>query len=237
MSGLLFCGDPHGRFDRIRQRVQQEQPEAVVLLGDQTPLEDGELSRLEEWAPVYYILGNHDTDRARHLERHLEELPADRDLTGRVVTLGGYQVAGLGGVFRGKVWWPGESPLWASRRECARFTPVHTKYRGGPPVKQWSSIWREDYEVLANARADILVTHEAPESSRKGFRHIGDLARTMGAQAVVHGHLHLGYRAAIDGGIWVVGTDQAGRGSLDMVTERQVLAGLGADPEAGGGAA
>jgi hypothetical protein len=151
-----------------------------------------------------------------------------------VVQLGDYRVAGLGGVFRGKLWWPGDDPRWATRRACAQATPQHTRYRGGPPLKQWSSIWQEDYAALAKKRTDILVTHEAPESSRKGFRHLGDLARAMGARAVVHGHLHVGYRAAIDGEVWAVGTDQAGQGPLDMVTDRQVLAGLGTDSKAGG---
>ena len=34
MNKLLFCGDPHGQFVHIIDRVRQTQPAAVVLLGD-----------------------------------------------------------------------------------------------------------------------------------------------------------------------------------------------------------
>ena len=30
----LFCGDPHGQFDHIVERVRQTRPQAVILLGD-----------------------------------------------------------------------------------------------------------------------------------------------------------------------------------------------------------
>lgn len=235
MPRLLFVGDPHAEFDPVFERAAALEPEAIVLLGDQTPATDGLLALLDEVAPVYYILGNHDTDPVQregasgpcypYLERHLDELPADRDLTGRIVELGGLRVAGLGGVFRRKVWSPSGSPRHRTRAACARETPRHTRYREGPPAKQWSSIWPEDYDHLAGRRADLLITHEAPESHRHGFEVLGDLARAMGATAMVHGHHHDGYRAEIVGGIRVVGTEIPAeeRLGMGMVTEDTIL--------------
>ncbi|KPV39939.1 hypothetical protein AN478_07005 [Thiohalorhabdus denitrificans] len=235
MPGLLFVGDPHGEFGPVFDRAAELGPEAIILLGDQAPESDGLLALLEKVAPVYYILGNHDTDTVRegpedepaypYLERHLAELPRDRDLTGRVVTLGGYRVAGLGGIFRSKVWEPQKNGVrYETRQRCRRDTPRHTRYRNGPPAKQWSSIWPEDYAALERQQAHILVTHEAPESHHHGYRELGDLARTMGVRAHVHGHHHTGYQARIEGGVLVTGTAVPGQdGAKGVVTQARVL--------------
>jgi predicted phosphodiesterase len=235
MTRLLFVGDPHGTFDPVADRAAALSPEAIILLGDQTPDTDGLFARLETIAPVYYILGNHDTDPVwegskavpayPYLTRHLEELPADRDLTGRVARIGGLRIAGLGGVFRRQVWEPGHSARHDSRAACREATPRHTRFRDGPPAKQWSSIWPEDYEGLAKLRADVLVTHEAPESHRHGFEILGDLARGMQVTAMVHGHHHEGYHAEIAGGIRVTGAEipaENGFG-MGMMTEEEIL--------------
>ena len=43
---------------------------------------------------------------------------------------------------------------------------------------------------MADLRADILVTHEAPGYHPHGFSILDTLAQSMGAQLVVHGHHH-----------------------------------------------
>lgn len=204
-GNLLLVGDPHGRFDEIRRAVERERPEAVVLVGDQTPESEGELLDLESLAPVYYLIGNHDTDQARFLTAHDALAAKGRNLHGRVVALAGWRIAGLGGIFRGRVWMPGQEPRYRSRRACRADTKPRFRFREGPALRHWSSIFPEDFEALERQQADLLVTHEAPESHRYGFRAIGDLGRSMGARWLVHGHHHTAYTAAIEGGATVIG--------------------------------
>lgn len=76
------------------------------------------------------------------------------------------------------------------------------------PLIHWSTIFPEDIEALQGQRADILVTHEAPESHPYGFAVIGDLARSMGVEHLIHGHHHEeNYTAQIKGGISVWGVN------------------------------
>ncbi|MGZ5802336.1 MAG: metallophosphoesterase family protein, partial [Burkholderiaceae bacterium] len=50
------------------------------------------------------IPGNHDTDETRHYDHLFGSTLADRNLHGRIETIAGVRIAGLGGVFRTKVW-------------------------------------------------------------------------------------------------------------------------------------
>jgi hypothetical protein len=56
--------------------------------------------------------------------------------------------------------------------------------------KHWSSIYPSVVDHLANQRADILVTHEAPGYHPYGFEILDTLAQLMGVKAVIHGHQH-----------------------------------------------
>lgn len=59
---VLYCGDPHGRFDHILHTASQLPTVPIVLLGDlglQRPLRE-ELADIAE--RVWFIHGNHDTD-------------------------------------------------------------------------------------------------------------------------------------------------------------------------------
>lgn len=108
----------------------------------------------------------------------------------------GTRLAGLGGVFRASVWYPKGSetsegrPLFASPREHARSTPRQTRWRQGPARKHWSTIYPEEVERLRHLRADVLVTHEAPGYHHNGFPLLDELARSVGAKVLVHGHHH-----------------------------------------------
>ena len=76
-------------------------------------------------------------------------------------------------------------------KEHAKSTPRQDRWRGvGPPRKHWGTIYPETVDRLADLRADVLITHEATGYHPNGFELLDNLAQTMGAQVVVHGHHH-----------------------------------------------
>ena len=208
---LLFAGDPHGAFEPINRAADEMRPDGVVLLGDfdlDVPLDQALNAPARQVA--WWIHGNHDCDRDFWHDRLFQSELADRSLHGRVVELGGYRVAGLGGVFREKVWHPDTGVRFASRRQFLYSMGRGNKWRGGLPLKQRASLWWEDYERLWGKRADILVTHEAPSCHRHGFKVLDELAEAMGARMIVHGHHHEDYQSELASGIRVIGVGLAG---------------------------
>jgi predicted phosphodiesterase len=216
---FLFCGDPHGEFGLVREYGRNA--DAVVLLGDQTP------SRplAEELGPVaertWFVLGNHDTSLPGYFLAHRGEM-WDRNLHARVVDFFGIRVAGLGGVFRGRVWHPREGgPLVRTRAEMAVRTPDRKRFLGGVPLEHWSSIFPEDFPALLDQTAkdapvDVLVAHEAPECHRHGFEALSGLARALGVKVILHGHHHHDvYAASLSSGIKVFGLGLRGFNILD----------------------
>jgi predicted phosphodiesterase len=199
---VRYCGDTHGRFRQVIEACDRCKPSAVVLLGDmepQGPL-DVELSPLADRnIPVWYIHGYHDADSDELWQRVWGSAVAERNIHGRVIELpNGQRLAGLGDIFRGSVWHPGSSPTreeqepkYRTRLEHAQATPWDEQWGGsGPPRRHWGTIYPEDIEALADLRADVLVTHEAPGYHPNGFELIDTLAQVMGAKVVVHGHQH-----------------------------------------------
>lgn len=194
---ILFCGDPHGRFDHIIQAVEDTKAHAVVLLGDMEA--PAPLSKLLEpiRERVWLIHGNHDTDsEASFNNLWLDDLAA-RNLDGSVSTLpGGVRVAGLGGVFRESVWHPDPAsqmrgkPAFRNAKEHAARTPRQDRCQGMQHRKHWSSIYPDVVDRLANLRADVLVSHEAPGYHPYGFEILDTLAQQMRAGILVHGHQH-----------------------------------------------
>lgn len=192
MSLVLYCGDPHGEFRLILNATRELNPSAVVLLGDlepQRPLHE-ELGAIA--SKLWFIHGNHDTDSDSNFSHVWEGQLADRNIDGRVVELpDGTRLAGLGGVFRESVWnpdLPGE-PRFRNRDEHAR-APFGERWRGGTARKHWSTIYPDVLDRLADLRADVLVTHEAPGYHRHGFAILDTLAQSMGVKVTVHGHHH-----------------------------------------------
>ena len=57
-------------------------------------------------------------------------------------------------------------------------------------MRHWSSIYPDEFDKLADLRADILISHEATGYHSHGFNLIDDLARSVGASVTVHGHHH-----------------------------------------------
>ena len=226
-TSILFAGDPHGRFDQIINAVRLYRPAAVILLGDmeaERPLHI-QLGEVLELTELWWIPGNHDTDQ-EHYTAHLWDGPlAERNLHGRVVSIAGLRVAGLGGVFRGRVWAPPEPPLFESYRDLLRDIKGRGRRRNSPAPAgrsaqerlHLSTIFPADWKRLATQRADVLVTHEAPSVHRHGWPALDELGRAMGVRLHVHGHHHnheeypgavekLGYRVRAVGcaGVWVL---------------------------------
>lgn len=219
---IFFAGDPHGHFNPLLRVVALAHPHAVILLGDYdlpVPLDEALLPILDQ-TEIAWIPGNHDGDRDEWYDRLFGSSLAPANLNGCVRTIGGVRVAGLGGVFREGIWHPGATdpaPRYKTREACLRATPRQNWWRGGLPRKHRVSIFWEDYERLWDKRADILVCHEAPSTHRHGFAVLEELAQSLQASLIVHGHHHTDYAAVTPSGIRVLGvglagvTDESGR--------------------------
>jgi len=207
---VLFAGDPHGNFEPLITAVNKHQPEAVVLLGDydlKKPLQDYLQSILGK-TKVWWIPGNHDFEPPIHYHHLFSSQLSGQSLHLKVVEIAGLRVAGLGGIFLGRVWYPPHQPKWRSKQHYlnsnrlnAEATELSLKYQ--------TAIWPDEWAALKELKADILVTHEAPRSHKHGFIAIDQLAEAMGARKVFHGHLHEYYTANIRKGIKVVGVRDA----------------------------
>lgn len=186
---ILFCGDPHSRFHHIVKAATQLHASAVILLGDMELLKPLHIE-LEAIADrVYFIHGNHDPLNWDHL---WGSTLSDRNIHGRVVELpNGVRLAGLGGVFRTSVWDPRlPNPVFRSREEHAKSTPRQDRWHDSVHVRHWASIYPDEFNKLADQRADILITHEAGGYHHHGFEILDDLARNLGVKVTVHGHQH-----------------------------------------------
>lgn len=193
---LMFFGDPHGDLGPVIAAVDRLRPEAIVLLGDiqaRHPLHI-ELSPILDLTEVYWIPGNHDTDSDADYDNLWGAELADRNLHGRVVQIAGYKIAGLGGVFRGKIWnprFPIEEAAFRSSEAMRRTMKRHERWRDGISRKHRSSIFPDDFQqLLLSGPADVLVTHEAPSAHPHGWQAIDELAEALGVHLVVHGHHH-----------------------------------------------
>ena len=193
---LMFFGDPHGDFEPVIAAVQRFRPEAIVLLGDlqaRRPLHV-ELAPILDRTEVYFIHGNHDTGSDSDYDNLFGSELADRNLHGRIVEIAGYKIAGLGGIFRSKIWDPRrpvEEAAFFSADALRRSMRREEQWRGGIARRHRSTIFPEDYQrLLRSPPADILVTHEAPAVHPHGWRAIDELAEALGVQLVAHGHHH-----------------------------------------------
>ncbi len=198
LKSIWFLGDVHGRLDhvgKVLQRLQPSlQPKWLVFLGDVEPAVSlGQaLAPLREAFPsvrVAFIPGNHDADTHEAWAR-LHDAGDAVPLHGRVVDLDGVRVAGLGGNFLGRVWYPPEAPKIASRKEATRRHPNLVK-RGqihAPSLN--GAIYQDELDALARRRADILVTHEAFSCHPHGWEVLDQLARDLRVVRGFHGHTH-----------------------------------------------
>src|SRR5690625_7528110 len=66
MVRILFYGDPHGNWKPLLKACADDQPDGVVILGDcdlVRPLSAEVAPLLKAGIPLYWIAGNHDSDR------------------------------------------------------------------------------------------------------------------------------------------------------------------------------
>lgn len=219
---IFFVGDPHGQWERIVPVLMEHRPAATVLLGDMElvrPLHDELAAVIAAGIEIYWIPGNHDGDEPNMFDCLFNSDLSTNNLSGSVREVCGLNVAGLGGVFRQKIWNPKiQSPprhrdrnsLRHSAQRLARDPATKGVLRDGIPFRHHVAIWPEDYETLRRKRADILVLHEAPECHPFGFRTLGELAEAMKVRLVIHGHHHQNYRGTTECGVPVIGVSLAG---------------------------
>lgn len=143
---IVFYGDPHGRFQPLIDVSRKHQPRAAIMLGDMQFAQSPETlsAEMPENTALWHIHGNHDTDTREQFQHCFKSRLSETNLHGRVVSIAGYRVAGLGGVFRHKTYHPQSNPK-------PQF-PTRDSYMLGPPkqtympIKHHSSIWLEDIE-------------------------------------------------------------------------------------------
>lgn len=213
---ILFAGDPHGDFKPLISAVQECKPEAVVLLGDydlEMPLESY-LQEIVGLTEIWWIAGNHDFETPSKHENLFHSALAEKSLHLKVKDIAGVRIAGLGGIFLGRVWYPPRQPKWLGKQHFLSEQTSNVQH-SAMPLKYESAIWHDEFESLKALKADILVTHEAPGSHRHGFDAIGELAAAMGAKHIFHGHLHENYASVIKNDIKVFGV--ANRAVTDLM--------------------
>ena len=189
---IFFCGDVHGNFEHVIQAVHEHRPDALILLGDvqaQRPLEL-EVAHILDETEFWFIHGNHDTDSEQDYDNLFGSTLAERNLHGKVVEVAGVRIAGLGGIFRSQVWRPPGPIGYESAADFLAQVGESALWRGGLALKHRSSIFPADYQQLAKANANVLVTHEAPSAHYFGYEVIDELARSLGVQKSFHGHQH-----------------------------------------------
>jgi predicted phosphodiesterase len=194
---IWFLGDVHGQFNHIFEALQssEQKPSWLVFLGDididHKPFREilEPLRRNVPEVKVAFIHGNHDADTYEHWDM-LHDCGDAVALHGKVIDLDGVRVAGLGGNFLGRVWYPpGEMKL---KNKSFAMNRGSYQWRGGqrPSPSFQAAIYPEDVERLSKLRADILVTHEAPGCHPHGFAAIDELARSLRVARSFHGHQH-----------------------------------------------
>jgi len=216
----MFVGDPHGRYHHIIDDVKANPSSMTILLGDQcydSPI-DIIFECIDSFTSLRWIHGNHDTDNKLWFDNLFDTPWVSRNIHAQVEMLGGLRVAGLGGIFRPKIWHPnsgviyGKRADWNIKYQDKRFAQLRRKNK--------SSIWYEDYEYLSSKKADVLVTHEAPSSHKFGFKVLDNLAEAMGVRLMIHGHHHKCYSDVLGNGVAVVGLGLAQIAHMNVETFR-----------------
>ncbi len=197
---ILFCGDNHGHFRHIIKAVEDEKPDAIVLLGDIEPARplEVELAPILGKTEIHFIHGNYDTDNDFNVRNLFESRLAGLNLDGRVDVVAGVRIAGLGGIFRNASWMPPAAPRYTSYADWLSATRAADRLGeddfdvvlANKARTNQSTIFADVYDRLSMLEADVLVAHEAPSCHPHGFEAIDDLAQALGVSTVFHGHHH-----------------------------------------------
>jgi predicted phosphodiesterase len=206
---LVVAGDPHGNFAPILRACDALEAGTLILVGDcdlDVPLRQMLAPLFGAGWRVHWILGNKDTETETVFDNLATDFP-EGDIGGRVIEVDGLRIAGLGGVFKPRIWDPnsGEPPGFATRGAFLESLDAREHWRGGLPLWHRDSIFPEDFSRLGRNRFDVLISHEAPSSHRHGFAAIDRLAELGAARLIVHGHHHESYAATLPSDINVRG--------------------------------
>ena len=226
-SPIVIAGDPHGNFVPILRACNEQDVGTLILLGDcelRVPLRHMLAPLFAAGWHVRWIIGNKDAETGTAFDNLVTDYP-EGDIGGRVIEVGGLRIAGLGGVFKPRIWYPRadqpggmiDAPSFNTRQEFLASLPGREHWRGGLPLWHRDSIFPEDFARLARQRFDVLVAHEAPSCHRHGFAAIDRLAEVAAARLIVHGHHHESYAAQLDGSIHVRGLAVAECWVLEVV--------------------
>lgn len=176
---IWFAGDVHGHFEHIARAIDAAsvKPTAIILLGDmEAPIPLHECMREVESRGVawHWISGNHDTDSQENFRNISDPTSMKHSIDGRVVDIDGVRVAGLGGVFRGEIWYPvdgagrSESSGFRSYEDYKRSSQDYRRLKArlskrdviqAQAVPQESPHWRA--QLLELSRVGKLLKHES----------------------------------------------------------------------------
>jgi predicted phosphodiesterase len=223
---IVIAGDPHGNFASILRACAARDPGTLILLGDcelRAPLHQVLAPLFHRGWTICWIIGNKDAETEAAFD-HLAGDHPEGNIGGKVITIGELRIAGLGGVFKPRIWYPRaderggriDPPSFATRSDFLDSLQPREHWRGGLPLWHRDSIFPEDFAQLGQHRFDVLVCHEAPSCHRHGFAVIDRLAALAEARLVVHGHHHETYTARLANGIAVRGLAVAETWMLEL---------------------
>jgi hypothetical protein len=140
-SPIVIAGDPHGNFAPILRACGAQEPGTLILLGDcelRVPLRHMLASLFTMGWHVHWILGNKDTETNTVFDNLAGDFPTG-DIGGTVIEVGGLRIAGLGGVFKPRIWYPRadqghgriEPPQFNTRGEFLASLDAREHWRGG----------------------------------------------------------------------------------------------------------
>ena len=153
---------------------------------------------------IFWICGNHDADREQYYDNLFESNLRGQNIQDHgIATVAGIRIAGIGGVFREKVW--DGSPLSnrgdiTSPEQFARNCGAGNRWRGSVPLRHRATVFPSHVDALRGKHADVLVTHEAPDLHPNGNAAFMRLASALGVKWAVHGHHQ--EMISYPGGIW-----------------------------------
>lgn len=104
--------------------MQERENIALIILGDLQLTSPARLDKLAQYCDLWFIHGNHDSKTVAAFEAIWGSQWCSRNLHGKVETIQGKRIAGLGGVFRGQIWMPPYRPSFLIRFIFVNIAPL-----------------------------------------------------------------------------------------------------------------
>ena len=124
---IWLCGDVHGDLRHLNTALDHARnlPRAIIFLGDLDPQQP-----VHEWLAflsglgikTWFIHGNHETDSEEYFQNTFSPDASALNFDGRIVDVEGIKIAGLGGIFREKVWYPPSPPAFRQLRTAVQLS-------------------------------------------------------------------------------------------------------------------